>query len=275
MTALRDNLSWLVIMVVAGLVALLSWFYSSELFATVAGVLIGAGVTYVVQTRTQKNSWKREYSVKIAEDVYGALYSEVSGIVADLETGRFFQLIFGKWGEFRKDHRHLMVTKEFREQLDKLSEGVKEYDDDDLRLIQEVLPGIVNEASKTVFGLIANTINIEVKYKHANGNYGQENYNPLECLTRRKHPREIVLESYPRSEILGIQVSFGYAQEVFRPLPSPPTVDEAKFNEFWNLCREQEERNELYKTVIQKQSLLLKESKLILEELTKRIEEPW
>ena len=172
-----------------------------------------------------------------------------------------------------------MVNEDFREQLNKLSSQVAEYNRDGLRLITEALPNIVSEASKTTFGLIADTYTIEVKYKHANGSYGQENYGPLQCLAIRKGPREIVLESSPRSEILSVQIRFGYAREVFvQPasgVVSPSTADEAKFNEFWKLCLEQEQQNELYKTVVQEQSLLLTESKRVLAELTKRIEEPW
>ena len=54
----------------------------------------------------------------------------------------------------------------------------------------------------------------------------------------------------------------------------PPTViDETKFNEFWKLCLELEEKNEVYKHALLKQSELVKESKIIFNELEKRIED--
>ena len=44
---------------------------------------IGAGIAYLIRKETEA-FWKREYSVKIAETVYGALYSDVKGVVIDL-----------------------------------------------------------------------------------------------------------------------------------------------------------------------------------------------
>ena len=279
---LKNNLSWLAIVVVAGVAAVLTWFYAFELFSAVIGVigvLIGAGIAYLIQTRTQRDSWKREYSVKIAETVYGALYGDVKGVVADLESKRFAVLNFGSWGQFQRDHRHLMVNRDFRQQLNKLSRNVAEYNQNVLTLIQEALPSIVLEASKEVFNLtmdyitIPSAVNIEVKYKHPNGYSDHASYTLLDCLTRRKNPREIVLESYPRSEIVSVQVQFRQAAPT-RP-QYPQTADEAKLNEFWKLCSELEQKSEVYKTVIQNQSLLLTESKSVFAELEKRIEEPW
>jgi hypothetical protein len=146
-------------------------------------------------------------------------------------------------------------------------------------LIQEALPSIVLEASKQVFNLtvdyitMPSAVNIEVKYRHPNGYYNIANYTLLDCLTRRKNPGETVLESYLRSEIISVQVQFRQAAPT-RP-EYPQTTNEARLNEFRKLCSELEQKNEVRKTVIQKQSQLLTESKRALAELEKRIEEPW
>jgi hypothetical protein len=271
MTDLGNNLNWIVGSIAGGIVAFLSWFYRSTLLSAIVGVLIGAGIAYVVQTRTQKNAWKREYSVKIAETVYGNLYSEVKGILSSLEKGTFYSISFGKWREFQNDHRHLMVKEPFREQLDKFLKNVDEYGSNLTRLHAEVFPSIVKEATKEIFGLTANTVSIQMKFKTASG-FSSTSLDLFSCLARRGHPRELVKESYPRSEILSVEPLLENIQEkVGRIEP----VDEAKFDELWKLCIEKEENNETYRLALQQQSQLLEESKRIFEELTKRIEEPW
>jgi len=53
MTDLRENLGWIVGSAIAAIAAFLSWFYESGLLSALVGIVIGAGITYFVQTRTQ------------------------------------------------------------------------------------------------------------------------------------------------------------------------------------------------------------------------------
>jgi hypothetical protein len=73
------------------------------------------------------------------------------------------------------------------------------------------------------------------------------------------------MESYPESEIISFSVNIGINKIIVG------TPDEAKFNEFWKLCLQLEDENEICKRVIQKQRELLNESKNIFNELKKRI----
>ena len=58
MTAIRENLGWVIGGVVAAIAAFLGWFYESGLLNTVIGIIIGAGIAFFVQTRTQRRAWK-------------------------------------------------------------------------------------------------------------------------------------------------------------------------------------------------------------------------
>jgi hypothetical protein len=271
MTNIQENIGLVIGAVIAALGIALGWLLQYGLLNTLLGVAIGFGITYYVQTKTQKNAWKREYSVKIAETVYGSLYSDVKGILSSLEKGKFWTVSFGNWKDFQGDHRHLMVEKDFREQLDKFLEKVDEYDSNLIRLHAEVFPSIVKEASKEIFGLTANRVSIQVKFKTASG-FSSNSYDLSSCLANRGHPRELVIESYPRSEILSVEPLLENIQEITGRIEP---IDEVKFNELWKLCLKKEENNEIFRLEVQKQSELLEEAKHILDELTKRIEEPW
>jgi hypothetical protein len=81
----------------------------------VIGVTLGAGVTYFVQTRTQRSVWKREYGIKIAEEVYGKLYGNINPIITMLEKKSYERADFNAWEEIKLTHRYFMVDKKFRE----------------------------------------------------------------------------------------------------------------------------------------------------------------
>ena len=73
----------------------------------IVGVIVGALISYYVQTKTERKTWKREYSAKIAETVYYSLYAEVKEIKSLLEKRKFELTSFGKWREFQKDHHYI------------------------------------------------------------------------------------------------------------------------------------------------------------------------
>jgi hypothetical protein len=77
MTNSRENLGWLLGSIVTAIAMAVGWLISSGVVVNLLFLLIGFGITYFVQTRTQKRAWKREYSVKIVETVYGPFYKEL------------------------------------------------------------------------------------------------------------------------------------------------------------------------------------------------------
>lgn len=58
MTDLRENLGWLVGSIATAIAMAVGWFISSGVVVNLLFLLIGSGITYFVQTRTQKRAWK-------------------------------------------------------------------------------------------------------------------------------------------------------------------------------------------------------------------------
>ena len=75
MTDLRGNIGWIIGSVVATVAAFLSGAYESGLISTLGGIMVGAGVAYFVQTRTQKSMEKRVF----CQDCRDSLWSFVQG----------------------------------------------------------------------------------------------------------------------------------------------------------------------------------------------------
>lgn len=121
MSDIREYLGWILGSAFAGIGTFLSWFYESGLFAAVAGVIVGAGITYFVQTRTQKRIWKREYLIKITEQVYGELFGNIRGEISRLQDRYYRNIQFSKWIQIQSDHRYFKDDSVFREKLDSFS----------------------------------------------------------------------------------------------------------------------------------------------------------
>ena len=99
-----------------------------RVLSALIGAVIGAGITYYVQTRTQKRAWKREYSIAIVEQVYGVICTEMKGIIMFLEKKYcVYRLGFDTWKQLQHDYKCFMVEESCRKRLDKFLENLERY----------------------------------------------------------------------------------------------------------------------------------------------------
>ena len=269
---LRKDLGAIIGSVATTIGVAISWFISSEIFAILVAVLIGFLASYTLQTITQKRAWKREYSIKIAETIYGSLYQDITQILQTLGNGEDLNRLgmnFSKWEEFRQDHRYFMVEKEFRGTLDKLLEDIKEVNSMFYKFKRDDLRSIVNEASEKIF-----FTNIEGSLIHLNITYQKgrrktpigTRYDIDEYLLSNKSPIEDILKK-KGGKILALEMTFGQV---------PASKENVgRFNQFWEACVSTLWENESYNTLLTKTKKLLKKAKNVQNELVKRIEEPW
>ena len=242
------------------------WF--APAVVALIGVGVGAAISYIIQTKTERKAWKKE----IAENVFYSLYSNVKTIKTSLERRKFDRISFSAWSEFQNDYRYLQVQPlKFREQLDDFLKKVNDTDRDEIRLINEVFPDIVHEASRKIFNSNNEEISINIRCKEPSGRFQEAVYTPAYCLRERAYPTDLLLEVYPESEIVTFSVVLKSPPQF---IGEPSTIiEKTKFDEFWKLCLELEDKNEVFKRTIQKQSELLKEARNIFNELQKRIED--
>ena len=203
MTDLRENLGWLIGSIVTTIAMAIGWFISSEMFIALVSVLVGFFASYLLQTLTQKRAWKREYSVKIAETVYGALFGDLKTIIRILERGGYPQLNFGEWRDFQNDHRYIMVDERFRKKLDNFAERVEKYSSAVYNLKNIVLPKIVNEETKRVFNVESDR-NTELQVKYVEGsNTSTTSLDIIECLlSKNQTPTQYFLRNKPKVLII-------------------------------------------------------------------------
>jgi len=270
MTDLRENLGWLIGSIATTIAVAIGWFISSEIFIALVSVLVGFLASYLLQTLTQKKAWKREYSVKIVETVYGSLFGDLKTIIRVLEGGGYSQLSFGEWRDFQNDHRYLMVDERFRKRLDNFSKRVDEYNSAIYNLKTRSLPKIVSEEANRVFNVETDK-NLELRVKYVEGNDTlTSSLDIIECiLSKMQTPTQYFLRNKPKVLITEYFVRIQKIGEVvdFR--------DPQKINEFWQSCLRSFFRDNTYIFVVQEQQALLPEARKIMEEIVNRIQEPW
>ena len=270
MTDLRENLGLLVGSVATAIGVAISWLISSQIFTTLVAVLVGFFASYFLQRITQKKAWKREYSVKIAEEVYGGLFRDVKWIIRRLEEKYYGHLSFQKWREVQEDHRYFMVDERFRKRLDDFSQRVEEYNSAFIKLENTILPKITNEETERVFNVETDKgARLEVKYVERRHNVSTSP-NIIKCLIYQIHPKDDALRD--KSEVSNVECPIQIPQRNGKVFHSR---DLAKFNEFWESCLRRSKRDKTYKFVMEETDKLLEEARKVKKEIIKRIEEPW
>jgi len=267
MTDLRENLGWVIGSVLVAIVAFLGWFYESGLLNTVIGIMIGAGIAFFVQTKTQKRAWKREYAIKVVEEVYAPLFKDLKNIVKGLEERDYRGQWSHIWGEIQDSHKYLMIDEPFRTKMDNLNEALHNYSLAVSKIRGDIIPKIFSEEARRIFKLDTN-VRTQISVKAGNVNYGLGD-TVVTCLLKGKHLKEEVFKSYP--ELKNIE-SYEFQTEEGKGFH---THEIEKFEDFWKSCVMLIKENPTVQAILKENERLLADARRLKEEITKRIKEPW
>lgn len=273
-TTLRDlheNLGWIIGSAIAGIATFLSLMWESGLLSTLIGIIIGAGIAYFVQTRTQKRAWKREYSVRIAEEVYGSLFRGVKNIIQSLENRGYWYIDFGVWREMQDDHRYFMVEEGFRVKLDQFRERLERYSRTVTKVRGQILPRIVMEETERVFGVKTDGIpRVNVRYMKGRRPTSASS-NLIDCLISQTHPiKHATRNEESISEITSLLE--------IKPIGEKNNVKSEKkteLDELWKSSLKRTREDESYKFIVEENSILLEQAIKMKQEIANRIQEPW
>lgn len=273
-TTLRDlheNLGWIIGSAIAGIATFLSLMWESGLLSTLIGIIIGAGIAYFVQTRTQKRAWKREYSVKIAEEVYGSLFKGIKDIIQSLENRGYWYIGFGVWREMQDDHRYFMVEEGFRAKLDEFCGRLEKYSRTVVEVRGQILPKIVMEETESVLRVKTDHIpTVFVAYKKGRVPVSA-NANLIDCLISETHP----ITYATRHETNASTASFRFEIRPIAESSSTKYDNEARLNKIWQSALRRTREDESYKFIVDENDRLLEEARKLKQEVADRIEEPW
>lgn len=269
MVDLRENLEWIVGSAGAGVAVLVGWLLSSGTALNLVFLLLGAGITYFVQSRTQKKAWQREYSVKTAKTVFGPLYRDVTSMIAVLRRGDLGWARFGKWQEFQQDGTKFEVDEKFRGKLDSLLKRAEEYDGFLSENRSRVLPRLLREEAGEVFRMSARPRDVNVVFD-ARGDgepfkFSKDESALVEHLIMKTDPRTELSKRYTELKIANITIMAG-------ELDATGPDAETKFDELWKACLKRMEEGGENFNFQRRTEEILQEAEKIRQELARRIE---
>ena len=219
--------------------------------------------------KPQKRALKREHDVRIAEEVYGVLFSDIKSIILSLELKWYKYVDFNAWREMQDDHRYFMVDKEFRTKLDRFRERIEGYSKTVNEVRQDILPRIVMEGIKQTIGVNTNKIpSIDARYVKGRGSISTA-VNLADCLISGIHPIEYVTKN-------NRDVSEVIFWLRIQPVGKSSTIkydNSTEFNHFWQSTRKSLNEDETYRYMIKENDSLLDVAKKLKQEIANRIEE--
>lgn len=126
-----NKLSILIISVLATAGMAISFFVNYPIAGTVLGVTIGFVLSYIVQTKTQRRAWKRDFIIKTVDSVYGPLYDESILIETRYDllssTRHYYQFIINTWKAIKNNYTyHLIEDSNFRKDVESFYDLIDE-----------------------------------------------------------------------------------------------------------------------------------------------------
>jgi hypothetical protein len=272
MTDLRDSTSWIIASILAAIAIAIGWLVQSGIIVALISVLIGAGISYFVTTRTQRRTWKREYAIKAVEEVYGALFKDVRIIIQQLERKEYIysNIAFSSWANFQLDHHYFMVDQNFRARLDAFLERIGKYSQAATKLSKNIREILIEETVR-FFKIKTDQIPmLQIKYTVG---YSQTASSPdlMRCLATQTHPIEFVKTIEPKAS--NVSVDLLVTSIAKRITESVSNTKE--FEKFWQSCLQKTKDDETYKSQVEENTKITEEAKKLRDEIVKRIESPW
>ncbi len=241
-----------------------------DILVNIIFLFVGAGIGLLVQSRTQKKAWERDYSIKIVTDVYSKLFGDYNLIIKALEQKSHESLPTDGWKNIKQVGKHFMVKEKFRNRLDNFYERLKKVNDAQHSRRWDILPKIMVEEAKTIFGVETESPpRFKVKWTQNNQEASKEA--PLvTSLIHETHPKEIVLRNRSEASFVSMDVDILVAgKKVYHPLD----LEDAE--RYWKSCLQRMRNTENYKFIIIENDSLLGEANKLKKELSQRIEKPW
>jgi hypothetical protein len=272
MADIRDNLIWIIGSVATAIAVGVGWLISSGAVVNLIFLLIGFGITYFVQTRTQNRAWKREYAVKIAEEVYGLLFKDMKGIIQQLERKEYLysDIAFSSWANFQQDHRYFMVDESFRARLDVFHERLGKYSQAAANLWKNIREILIEETVR-FFKIKTDQIPmLQINYTIGYQKMGSSS-DLMRCLATQTDPLEFIKTIEPKASDVSVDLLVTSIDT-----RTTESVSNTKgFEKFWQSCLQRTKDDTTYKSQVEENIKITEEAKKLRDEIVKRIESPW
>ncbi len=184
--------------------AALSWLAGLGVITVLISVGIGSLLTFLVQSRTQKNVWRHEAAMRKIDEIYGPVYFEVNKISQQLASpGAFYQITYYQppsgptWSSISSGYHYFLVDSDLRKELDEFYEAFQHLQEQE-RKISSIVEGKLLPQLRNAFGTDVEAAAVSATALHPNGRpVGLPSYNFYDPILQGKHPLDYIKEQYP------------------------------------------------------------------------------
>ena len=267
---IREGVGWIIGSAIAGIGAFLSWFYESGLLAAIVGIVTGAGITFFVQSRTQKRAWKREYALKNTEAIYGPLYEDIDKVLS--YCGEAFHYVYShKWREIKQTFQYLTIDEAFRKKLDDFYQRLDNYNNDTQKAM-DLINNRITEESRIAFPSYGES---RLQFTIRAARRGESNIDINESLRLQQHPVRLAERNKRGNEIQEYFIEFSPVKGGQIQHLHYEGENKVAFDRMWDTCHKKIEQDPLIQAVRKEYLEVTKGLQNIKKELVKRIQEPW
>lgn len=234
----------------------------------IIGVVAGFTLSYLVQTKTQKRAWKREFLLKNIEQIYGPIYNESLELEKQymimIDEHYYHRFQTQEWEKIRNTYTyHMIEDRDFQKELDNFHFEIDAYNkicDYSREKVTEVLK---KESSKFY----------NVKVQEITFFQKQKNFMPTvkvsNCLLYNIHPKDTFNDPTSKTKI---QIEHRI-ENTLHQIELEEPEDMEKFEQLWNKMNQEISEDKDIENTRTMALNLHKKNLAIREKLVKRISE--
>lgn len=158
---------------------------------------LGAFVTYTVQSRTQKRTWKREATLRKIDTIYGPIYGEIMQIAESLSSNNIIQNIppADKWDSIKGSYYYRLLDKDLRKELDDFYGLLKQAEEKQISLVNLADTQLVRNLRDATKRDVT-SVSCEMTFvKSGRPSTGEANL--FRSIANGEHPTEYARKAYP------------------------------------------------------------------------------
>ncbi len=264
--------------------AAVSWLVGLGAITILISVGIGSLLTFLVQSKTQKNAWKREGALRKIDEIYGPLYLELNSISGRLEAGESTYQYRGlgqpsgpTWASIRPGYHYYLIDTDLRKELDEFFDLYGE-----LGRRQQKEPSIVEAKLiprlKMAFGEDVEAASCFATAVHVSGTRMKfASVMMFQLIIEGMHPLEYIKEQYAgySDYQLGVDLQRRGTTKTLFSADAPDEEAGKKFDEVVTSTIREVAEDPTIVWVKKTVGDSAKSAESLKEKIRKKIEEPW
>jgi len=179
-----------IISLIVGAGALASIFINLSIAGPIIGLVAGSVVTYFVQNRTQRRSWKRDFIIKNIETIYGPLYNaclKIEQHLLQIDNIRSYSNIpTDEWEQIQNSYTyHMIDDEELRKEIE------------NFYVIVQLFNELCHYSRKRSYEILTTRasefyhLNVKnIHYSYLTETSGSSSANISDCILFKIHPKD-------------------------------------------------------------------------------------